>query len=244
MKTTLATLMMAILLTAPVLADWDPGDGHKMHYAQTPLLGGWDVEFSASSLADDWQCSATGPVDDIHFWVSWMQDLVQQIDTFTVSIYSDVPDPDGTGPAFSMPGNAEWTRTFTPGEYMIRDMPNDLQDWYDPSQSGPPAWGLDDHVRWQQINIADIDQPFTQQEGVIYWLVVDFGQLPFVGWKQSGVLPFNDNAVWWDRINGGWKELVDPITAAPLDLAFVITPEPGSVLLLLAGGVMLRRRRR
>ena len=76
-----------LLFGAPVaLGDWDPGDGHKMHYAQLPKPGGWDVAFNFSRLADDWECSETGPVKDIHFWVSWEQDMVSPIGGCSVRI--------------------------------------------------------------------------------------------------------------------------------------------------------------
>ncbi|MCJ7578787.1 MAG: hypothetical protein MUO91_10085, partial [candidate division Zixibacteria bacterium] len=45
---------------------------HKMHFPQLPDLEGWDVyAVYPKTLADDWKCSATGPVTDIHFWGSW-----------------------------------------------------------------------------------------------------------------------------------------------------------------------------
>jgi hypothetical protein len=45
---------------------------HKMHFPQLPDLEGWDVyAVYPKTLADDWQCSETGEVLDIHFWGSW-----------------------------------------------------------------------------------------------------------------------------------------------------------------------------
>jgi len=40
--------MMIVLAggTGPVRADWDPGDGHKMHFPQLPDPEGWDVRIS------------------------------------------------------------------------------------------------------------------------------------------------------------------------------------------------------
>jgi len=74
-------LVCLVVLVSLLLSDWDPGDGHKMHYPQLPDPNGWDVELLCDyiSLADDWQCSETGPVDDIHLWISWEQDDVQTI---------------------------------------------------------------------------------------------------------------------------------------------------------------------
>ena len=68
----LAILCLGAFLVAPVLADWDPGDGHKMHFPQLPDEEGWDVNATFPKvLADDWTCSGTGWVEDIHFWGSW-----------------------------------------------------------------------------------------------------------------------------------------------------------------------------
>jgi hypothetical protein len=239
MKTLMVvTILLALVL--PARADWNVGDPYKMHYPQLPKQGGWDVEFSASKLADDWQCTGTGAVSDIHFWVSWMTNLVQPINSFTVSIYSDIP---AQGTVFSRPGQELWGHNFVANEFTIRDMPLDPQGWYDPSETGAAAWGLNDHERWQQINITNITNPWIQQQGTIYWLVVDFGTLPFVGWKESGSPHFNDDAVWWnDRLQvPQWQELRDPITQNSLDLAFVITPEPATLCLLAAGIIGLRK---
>jgi len=201
---------------------WNIDDDHKMHWPQLPKLGGWDVEFSASTLADDWQCSGTRDVNDIHFWVSWAMNMLQPINNFTVTIYSDVPDPDGNGPLYSMPGEALWVRTFAAGDFTIHNMPEDLQGWHDPSVG---YWVPEDHTLWQQIDICNIPDPFVQEQGTVYWLGISFGQLPFVGWKESGSDLFNDDGVWWDQAGQRWKELRDPTGGLSLDLAFVITPK-------------------
>jgi hypothetical protein len=66
---------------APAQAHWVPADGHKMHFPQLPDSAGWDVnqtpvEFMC--LADDWMCSETGKVTDIHVWGSWKHGNVGQ----------------------------------------------------------------------------------------------------------------------------------------------------------------------
>lgn len=198
---------------------WQPGDPTKMHSPQKPKTGGWDIEFASSILADDWRCSQSGPVEDIHFWVSWMQDRMMPISGFSIAIHEDIPDPDGDGPKYSRPGRILWKSSFHPGDYTIRDMEDDLQSWFDPSSG---EWAHNDHVRWQQIDICTIENPFKQEEGTIYWLAIDFGSLPFVGWKQSDS-HFNDDGVWRSNQNNQWIELRDPETKESLDLAFVIT---------------------
>jgi hypothetical protein len=52
-----------------------------MHFPQLPDSTGWDVKASGGiCLADDWQCSETGYVGDIHFWGSWKNGIVGQFD--------------------------------------------------------------------------------------------------------------------------------------------------------------------
>ncbi len=101
---------------APV--GWYPGDGHKMHFPQTPDPTGWDVSFWLNfmgmiplqgELADDWQCSETGPVEDIHFWISWQYGQQGTLGPATVSIYSN--DPCGPG-GYSEPDELLWQQTF------------------------------------------------------------------------------------------------------------------------------------
>ncbi|MHC4499384.1 MAG: DUF7901 domain-containing protein, partial [Planctomycetota bacterium] len=203
---------------APVgLGDWDEGDGHKMHYPQLPKPGGFDVAFNQGRLADDWECSETGPVTDIHFWVSWQMDEVWPIEGFGARIWSD--NPMGIN-GWSEPNELLWERDFIVGEFTVRDMPDDLQGWFDPiSGFFEPV----DHTTWQQINVVDIQDPFDQNEGEIYWLEIDMWGAPNCGWKQSGEPQFRDDAVMWYSY---WLELRDPETDESVDLAFVITSEP------------------
>ncbi len=198
----------------PARADWWPGDPFKMHWPQLPKPGGWDVEFAGSRLADDWLCIETGSVTDIHFWISWLDDNVLPIDDIRIGIWSNNP----SGPmGWSIPDVLLWERIFTPGDITIVEWEPDLQGWFDPSSGG---WQAQNHVRRFQINIENIPDPFIQEAGTIYWLEVDFGPLPFVGWKESDQ-NFNDDAVLW--YSPFWWEVRDPITGGSIDLAFVIT---------------------
>ncbi len=235
----------ALLLAAPALADWDIGEPAKMHFPQLPDPNGWDVKANYSKvLADDWMCTETGPVADVHFWGSWYQDVVGPIRWFQVSIHSDIPDPDGTGPEFSKPGDLLWQRIFYPEEVAVRPWGTGEQGWYDPNI---PMWNRPDHHQTYQYNIETIVDPFIQQAGTIYWLDIsvesNYGEW---GWKTSS-MHWNDDGVWADYVPGGqtpWEELRDPITQESLDMAFVITPEPGAALLALSFVVILARRRR
>jgi len=211
------------MFASPVLADWDPGDPDKMHWPQTPKSGGYDVEFVGASLADDWMCEGSGPVSEIHFWISWMGNNIQEISDFQIRIWSDLPADHPNNPyGYSVPDVVLWEHDFTFGEYTIRDMPDDLQNWFDPSQGG---FIIEDHWLWQQINITDIIEPFIQEEGMIYWLEVDFYATPFIGWKETDQ-NWNDDAVWWDGATQEWVELRDPLMPQnSIDLAFVVNGE-------------------
>lgn len=229
---------LVLLSGATALADWNVGDPHKMHFPQLPDPNGWDVNMGVQplALADDWMCSQSGWVNDIHFWFSYRGDLVAPLHGIQVTIFSD----DRTGP-FSKPGDPLWSRQFLPHEFTTREWDVGNQGWYDPwDQFFLPG----DHTLTWQANIDHILDPFWQEEGTIYWLGLSVITDPFaqVGWKTS-LDHFEDDAVWFDPTMG-WHELFDPFTGVSMDLAFVITPSPGALALLTIAGVMTTRRRR
>jgi hypothetical protein len=260
MKRTLICLMLLpawALLAAPAAADWDPGDDYKMHYPQLPDPIGWDVRINNARrqpdeplqfiCADDWLCTDSGPVADVHFWVSWMQDIQDRILNVHLSIHDNIPvGPEG----WSIPGALLWQRDFAPGEFALRPYGQGDQGWYDPVLND---WWRPDHTLFQQINVVDILDPFIQEEGHIYWLDVSVdiwgeGETGKLGWKTS-LNHWNDDAVYWDMAKNRWVELRDPLTGESLDLAFVITPEPGTCVMLLTAGaagllLLVRRKRR
>jgi len=261
-------------------ADWDPEDPYKMHFPQLPNLedgmdiraGPWanpgGVAFYEKFLADDWVCTQSGYVTDIHIWSSYNEDLrLMEVPAFSLVIYDNIP---ATADTPSMPGKALW----------------ESENFYDPNVGDVVGW---DTEVWQYNFIfEDVANLFYQEEGKTYWLglkhtfdldgsgMVDFIDLSMLiemspaafGWKTADVRQypppntgqhFMDDAVWIDvttlMVPTGphivpesdvWNELYDPFTGKSLDLSFVITPEPGTVLLLGAGavGLLIRRRRR
>jgi len=285
MKNVLTTFMIVatlIFVAAPAIADWNPGDSHKMHYPQLPDPQGWDVNFSSypdfNILADDWRCTQSGPVEDVHFWFSvqgepmYPPEMKVEIGNIHVSIHDDVPA--GLLAPWSMPGQQRWEIGVPGPEATIRRVGNGDQGWYDPFEGyfNPPP----DHFNIYQANIdfarmgIPPDMMFQQEVGNIYWLdlsVDAFGivdppdgtgdpevyQLQ-VGWKTSQD-HFNDAAVYLDTTGAApqWLPLYDPSGAGGqehLDMAFVITPEPSTLvmtaagLLGLAGFAAWRRRKK
>ena len=247
----MATAAALLTLIGYARADWNVGDPYK--YVQLPDSQGWDVsphdpqDGTFTALADDWVCSETGPVTDIHIWYSWTNDVVHPFD-FEVSIYSDVPA--GTEPgSFSHPGDMLWGGLFFQNQFprfWTRPYTNGNQGWYVPGGT----WVQNDHTNMYQLNVTNIANPFIQQAGMTYWLVVEMTgtNSDSIGWKTS-LTQNNDSAVWLNtsnRANMKWEKVLDPETSAPLDLAFVITtiPEPATAPLLVLGALALIVRRR
>jgi hypothetical protein len=228
-----------------------------MHYPQLPDPNGWDVDATYyDGLADDWQCSQSGFVEDIHFWGSWMGDVEGQISFIHTAFWSNDPvgnqgipgeDPDNT---WSKPLERIWHHDNYPGEFTVRWYDEGDQGWFDPAVGGGGNFIEHDHVNTYQYNIENIADPFWQEHGEIYWLEVSvrlvYGTDEMWGWKSS-IDHFEDDAVWGhDEPETIWEnELYEPPEfTQSLDLAFVITPEPTTLSLLALGGLLILRSRR
>jgi hypothetical protein len=239
--------LAVLVLGAAAKADWNTGDPYKMHFPQMPDPQGWDVYFGQpKTLADDWKCSDTGAVSDIHFWFSSRSDLPFVIKSIHASIHKD----DRTG-EWSKPGDLVWERDFGPALFKVRDDGTGPQGWYNPNTGEEIR---NNHEQIWQANIVDIVRPFTQKVGNIYWLDLSVaaispgGTEPVqLGWKTS-LDHFEDWAVWADVPASGEPALWRPIYIddVPRDLAFVITPEPATIALMGLGvaGLLARRRRK
>jgi len=246
MKVKVVSIVMMLLisgttfLSGSIPADWTPGDEYKMHFPQLPDPSGWDVNATIidgivpyTVLADDWLCMQTGYVTDIHFWGSWLNDLVGNISAFTVTIFSDIPANLTTIP-FSRPGGILWRQTFIQDDWVTAGPESGLQGWYDPYQG---TFLEEDHIQYWQYNIENIEEPFYQEEGTIYWLSVSArvdtaNPQPYWGWKSSDY-HWNDEAVYSMQnvssvINANnWINLTEPpLFKSPLDFSFVINGEP------------------
>ncbi|NIP24717.1 MAG: hypothetical protein GWN67_29290 [Phycisphaerae bacterium] len=231
---TLLFVFALVFLTGAVsvtLGDWDHGQPYKMHFPQSPDPEGWDVDFTDLELADDWRCTETGWVSDIHFWFSVRKDAEFRIDAIHARIYLDDRK---TNPDYSQPGMLLWERVFKPDDFVVRQYGQGDQGWYDPGQV-PPVIIQQDHKNIWQANITKISDPFLQQGSednpIIYWLDLQVkatnpqGEPVELGWKTSRD-HFEDKAVFHLPDSTDYYELYDPITGDPIDLAFVITGEP------------------
>jgi hypothetical protein len=231
-------------------ADWNVGDRHKMHYPQLPDPYGWDVDITTDFVWDDWRCSGSGAVDDIHFWGSWLNDSVGMFQSIVVEIWSDVPAGAPNNPLpYSHPGAKLWQHYFLPNEWTMRGPYTGQEGWLTPAR--PPTSALvlpQNHVNYWQYNLEHIANPFIQQEGAVYWLglhVLPTQVGPQFGWKTS-LNHWNDDAAYywfWNQNQYGWTDLHHPYTTNSLDMAFVITPEPATLCWLLFAILGLLRRR-
>ncbi|MCK5636556.1 MAG: hypothetical protein KAH91_03965, partial [Thermoplasmatales archaeon] len=180
MKRKIIGILVCTLLIAAgtiAVADWDPEDGHKMHWPQLPDPDGWDVYCTAGlsqypnvCLADDWECSETGFIKDVHFWGSWWGDHVGQIDHFVMGVAKNVPPEQNPYGDWSMPGDTliEWEVY----DWIERGPYNGNQGWYWSYDESNP-WHPDDHQLYWQYNVfLDEDDWFWQEEGEIYWLFI------------------------------------------------------------------------
>ena len=238
-KASLSLLAILTIIALPVCADWD--DSQPFKWVQHPDLSPTGIDVMASydqNLADDFECTVTGPLTDFHIWGSWYHDILpEQGDprgvTFTLTLYADIPaeqSPNG----YSQPGQQLWQMVFQPGTFEVRQEAVDIPEgWMEfPDFYEFPG----DTVCWQYNFFIPPEQAFLQRGGpgepVIYWLGVTAvpvdGAARF-GWKTS-LEHWNDDAVWSfrpDPPSGPWEELryppQHPMERESIDLAFVIT---------------------
>jgi hypothetical protein len=126
--------------------------GSTLKWEQLPDLSptGMDVDATFQPdnpppllLADDFLCTETGYITDIHIWGSWIYDHIPFFEDpaavqFTFSIHSDIP----AGPTHSMPGDILWMKTWTPTYDDVEQVYEGPEDWYNPAL---PMWLNDNH---------------------------------------------------------------------------------------------------
>jgi hypothetical protein len=197
-------------------------------YVQLPNTNnGFDVRNNQYVLADDFVCTNTGPITDLHLWGSWLNDQPEvNTITFWLAIYSDVPVGQTT---YSHPGNLLWSQVFPPGTYSETPAGFGVEQFFDPSQG---TFGFDSQLWYYCFNPSN---PFTQTGTTAsptrYWLMA-YEQLPAgtqqyaSGWKTTTNVQ-NDVSViaaWpggFPLANWGTPLVIPGV--GPVDLAFKVT---------------------
>jgi hypothetical protein len=262
----MVVIFAALIPFSVGLADWNVGD--PAVYSQLPNPNGWDVysEWGTGpysnqgyGAANDWTATTTCNITDIHFWGSWKDDHIGQTGKILIQIFSNdtMSDPG----KFARPDELLWSDVINVNEYTSRLYTTGVQGWYDPR--GTDTWQANNHVQMWQYNIPVLETPFQQVAGQTYWIMIsmDFQGCEW-GWKTTNSVAGNSSVFWdksdvwgphcnWYRdpgVSWKWTELQTPngycYPRNPVDLAFVLTPEPATLSLLAIGAAALLRRRR
>ena len=168
----LLTVMVALVVPASTLADWNPEQPYK--WVQYPDLSPMGIDVNASTdaagegyiLADDFECTLPGPLTGIHIWASWLHDYLPgggnpRNVTFTLSIRADIPaDRSPTG--YSMPGAVLWRKEFKPGEFAIQTQEAKAQSFYSPCNG---AFEQNNHLMVYKYNFTIDARDAFQQTG-------------------------------------------------------------------------------
>jgi hypothetical protein len=213
--------------------------------------GGLDVMDSRENdvLADDFLCTSTGPISDIHLWGSWLNNLHGTVTNFWIGIYSDVPAVTNFSKGTvtpSHPGLLLWQQPFSFGQYAETPGPTGQEYFYNPTNN--MTLGGDTQAWYYCFYPTN---PFVQQGTAAnptnYWLAVRAQLLPeasMFGWKSS-LVPYHDAAVWGTvnavgLPNGDWQSMTNPLNNQQIDLSFKLeTPSnsPPPVVCIETNGV-------
>ena len=183
----LTVICLTLSLAGTAGADWDEGDPYK--WLQRPDLSTMGIDVNAYFdidpteleprlliLADDFLCTSTEPITDIHIWGSWRHDVLPQrfdpnapgffvpdpsLVSFRLSIHSDTPAvvaADGTVLEHSRPDELLWEGFFDPGTFAVRKYADNLYEgWLDPLSGYYELPG--DTICWQYNFLFDEAEP-------------------------------------------------------------------------------------
>ena len=238
-----AMVLITLLAACSARAQTQPcPDTNGVKWVQPPQLdGGWDVKDSRNSivLADDFPCTTTGPITELHIWGSWLNDFHGTITNFWLGIYDDVPGVTNLASGIvtpSHPGtNLLWQQSFLPTQFAENPYKPAAEQFYDPTTQS--FMGTDTYAWYYCFYPTN---PFVQQgqpnRPTNYWLaaraqLASDGSL--YGWKTS-TLTYNDAAVWGTVAanglpSGDWQAMTNAQNHQPLNLAFIITTPTNAV---------------
>lgn len=241
--------LCALLGTPGAEAQVQCVDTNGVKYLQPPNLDGYDISDSLGYvMADDFVCTNTGPVSDIHIWGSWLNDQHGIITNFWLGIYSDVPATTNASSGTvtpSHPGGLLWSQAFPTGQFAESEVGSSQEHFISPASVN--IIGPDTQVWYYCFTPTN---PFIQTGNAtapkVYWLAAyaqgqkfgpQYDQAPQYGWKTTPTVQ-NDVSVftfWPGALPGStatWNENTtpanSPIGAQPLDLAFELTTATNS----------------
>jgi hypothetical protein len=228
----LMAIWLVIFAVQPIYAQTSPcPETNVFKYVQVPNTdGGFDLWDSGQwALADDFICTNTGPITDIHIWGSWLSDLVDANTTFWLGIYDDVPATNGPVVIPSHPGtNLIWQQYFGPGQYGVSPQPPGAGQFYNPEPPG--IMGGDSKIFYYCFYPTNPPtQTGTVAQAKIYWLSVyampSQGTATLFGWKSSKTQQFDiSTRTPWPGIapiTTDWRPNYNPSNIG-LDLSFKI----------------------
>lgn len=187
-------------------------------HLQAPDPNGWAVK--AYGISDDWISPFTGPVTEIKIWLATRADGATGF----------LPELFAAGYSFIPGAGARVTG---------RRLPNSVDQGF---YSIPGGFQRQDHTGLLELSFIPDVPPLVekgQRDTIILGLVISSGA--DVGWSTSSAVV--GQPARYELFNGTEGTLTNPLTGHPMDMAFEILPEPGSlVLLAIAGAPLLIRR--
>ena len=163
-------------------------------------------------VADDWLCTDGTPLVEIHFWgsyltedgsIHWQQQSpvpptnTPGVEYFEISFHNDVPPDPSSDVPWSHPGN------------LLRE---DLSFATETYWGSVPHQDQQGNIWWEHkfYYIAELIEPFYQEEGKVYWLNIaakpKAGSNWHWGWETSKD-HWNDDAVIRGDLSFPWQEL-------------------------------------
>jgi len=275
MKSRMAGLVMlglAVTLLSPAARAGNWVQLPDMSATGLDVLATWRTGETGSPVyqkvvADDFKCTQTGKITNIVIWCSWLNDELNPLTAFKMSIRADVPA--GVDAPYSHPGNRPedilWEIACGAGVPVKTLYGLAPGQFYDPNTKS--MLGTDTKVWKYTFNFSEA-MAFTQRgtlaDPVTYWLTVQAGQMGTqgaFGWRTSLDHNFDDAVyadtdVWGGALTGPapspvfWGDLHypagHPMAPDSMDMAFAVSPEPATMALLGLGaaGLVARRFRR